>query len=741
MRHPENKCDHERNRKKLCAPCGKKIVFGQNSEDRYLITRSIEKLIAKYINKHFSIDDLRYPLSICTDCRIKLTKRESDSNVRLKSMPKYETILLPNNNTRLSKSSKKVCECFICTTARFKGHVKKKRGKKTVECSEKFTTVKAPDSQGNSIICKLCFNNIAKGVSHKCISNENKHSNSKKQTENVIKLVNNCSEKTQEMIANSILQKKIKNQVDVEKKVTLSSGGRKRKLNIGKKEETTTFSLKKLDEYKVEAGCSARSMKKLTKFIRSSAGRKSVPVGYEKHLSEKSKELDYLYKVDSLEFDVTPQKNDKIQNKKNVVIREKRPVVWADTEKLIETIIDKRKIIGNYEVKVMADGGQSFFKICASIFPENYLDSECDDNSDNDENTGEEKDDFEIGLSLPKKLKPSDEKKSLLGVCKLFLLCIVPQIKETYANLKLLFDLIKLNEIYCKFVSDFKVVLIINGQQTATSTFPCPYCFITLKDLENYADLQNETNEIGELKTYGDLKRDNYKFKEIYSQEKKFAKNCNNSINPPLFEESDDTSVLKKCIIPELHIMQGIVNHLFWKGLVCMVGREKALSWPKSLNIVAENYHGEVFDGNSCRRLLKEADKIFDSEICENGDKLRFIPIVETFKALNKIVECCFSVKKIDENVHEHIKRFKKVYLVTKISETLKVHVLVSHLEQCLKLLNTSNGLGIWSEQAGEAIHREFLKYWSRYNVRSLDHPSYPRRLLSASVEFSSEHI
>ena len=43
-----------------------------------------------------------------------------------------------------------------------------------------------------------------------------------------------------------------------------------------------------------------------------------------------------------------------------------RPVVWADAEKLIETVLDKRYFVGDYLVKVMADGGQGFFKICLS---------------------------------------------------------------------------------------------------------------------------------------------------------------------------------------------------------------------------------------------------------------------------------------------------------------------------------------------------------------------------------------
>ena len=37
----------------------------------------------------------------------------------------------------------------------------------------------------------------------------------------------------------------------------------------------------------------------------------------------------------------------------------------------------------------------------------------------------------------------------------------------------------------------------------------------------------------------------------------------------------------------ELHILEGIVNHIFFKGLVIAIGKENAMKWPKKLNIVS----------------------------------------------------------------------------------------------------------------------------------------------------------
>lgn len=55
--------------------------------------------------------------------------------------------------------------------------------------------------------------------------------------------------------------------------------------------------------------------------------------------------------------------------------------------------------------------------------------------------------------------------------------------------------------------------------------------------------------------------------------------------------------------------------------------------------------------------------------------------------------------------------------------------------------LDDNDGLGLWTEQAGESGHREFLKIWSKYKVTSFDNPRYGERVKNAVTEFSSIHI
>ena len=43
--------------------------------------------------------------------------------------------------------------------------------------------------------------------------------------------------------------------------------------------------------------------------------------------------------------------------------------------------------------------------------------------------------------------------------------------------------MINLNKMDYKIVSDYKAMLISLGLQTATASFPCPFCFRSFKEL------------------------------------------------------------------------------------------------------------------------------------------------------------------------------------------------------------------------------------------------------------------
>lgn len=412
-------------------------------------------------------------------------------------------------------------------------------------------------------LCEVCFQEVSNGKIHPC----------KNATENVLKLVEKLPSKGQEQIVASVL-KKIDSQQKTSnsdssdgKEIYLSTGGRKLRVSVNPKEKKNfEFTEESLDNFRIHTSSSITKMKDVTNFIRCTTGRKSVPKNYLQHMLDSSKTLEGIYKHGFYEFDSEIS-----------TTKQKRPVVYADAQQLLDAVIEKRNLIGNILIKAMADSGQKFFKTSLTILPEDYSpktdfpnSSPSNDNQDNDElmrtnlqkNTGK-RTLYSQGGSMSKKRK-------LSSVDRLILLCIVPEIKESYENVKLLFELTGINNIPFKFAADFKLLLIVNGQQTASATFPCPYCFIPLSNLRNYqSTLISTTNENDsslenslKLKTFGDLRRDYGKYC-LAGKNKKFSRECHSTVNLPLMNEADEVTVLEKCVIPELHILQGFVNHLF----------------------------------------------------------------------------------------------------------------------------------------------------------------------------------
>lgn len=181
---------------------------------------------------------------------------------------------------------------------------------------------------------------------------------------------------------------------------------------------------------------------------------------------------------------------------------------------------------------------------------------------------------------------------------------------------------------------------------------------------------------------------------------------------------------------------------MFFDGVVPLVGYDKAMIWPSKLNLIYKNYHGQQFEGNACKKLLNNPDILYNAEICGDVGQLRMTPFVAAFKAMNKIADNFFTVRRNgNEALQPLIEELKHAFLSTGISQTLKIHVLLDHLDDVLNILKSEEGLGLWSEQAGESIHRQFLKIWEKYAVNRIDNPSYGSQLKKAVVELSSMNI
>ena len=99
---------------------------------------------------------------------------------------------------------------------------------------------------------------------------------------------------------------------------------------------------------------------------------------------------------------------------------------------------------------------------------------------------------------------------------------------------------------------DLKMTNILLGFQAHSSTYPCTWCNIDLKNLENPGVLSNLGSIKGSYQTF--LKLGNVLAKNKLS---------GNLIHMPIITGSDDTLILDIIHPIELYILFGVVNHLF----------------------------------------------------------------------------------------------------------------------------------------------------------------------------------
>ena len=108
---------HNENRKKVCAPCGSKISNTRGKIKLRTINERECRLIQLYLDEKFDTENERYPIGLCSTCRVYLGKAEKGLKCKFQIMPKYGNIIIPKS-TRKKDNPK--YNCFICLKARDK---------------------------------------------------------------------------------------------------------------------------------------------------------------------------------------------------------------------------------------------------------------------------------------------------------------------------------------------------------------------------------------------------------------------------------------------------------------------------------------------------------------------------------------------------------------------------------------------------------------------------------------------
>ena len=106
---------------------------------------------------------------------------------------------------------------------------------------------------------------------------------------------------------------------------------------------------------------------------------------------------------------------------------------------------------------------------------------------------------------------------------------------------------------------------------------------------------------------------------------------------------------------------------------------------------------------------------------------------------MGKVVESCFGQDLIPGYATD-IEQFMATYRSLKISIPLKVHLLESHAVEFIKMKGEEHGLGFYSEQAMESMHKELKLEWGSEKV-DVKHPNYGDNLKKTTVRINGKHL
>ena len=115
-----------------------------------------------------------------------------------------------------------------------------------------------------------------------------------------------------------------------------------------------------------------------------------------------------------------------------------------------------------------------------------------------------------------------------------------------------------------------------------------------------------------------------------------------------------------------------------------------------------------------------------------------FLLTIEAYRRFKDVVDSCYG-SHLQHDYTTKIETFKTSYQKLRIPITPKIHAVIFHITEFCS--SKGKGLGPWSEQTSESVHRDFLRVWNNYKIRSTQNNNYGKQLLSAVCKYNSTHL
>ena len=674
MAHRQQQKSHEDCRRTVCIVCGRKATEK--------VTESLVDSVRTFVVENYDPEDNRLPSGLCKTDKTVLYEYKKGvyrRDFHIQDFEKYRRYI--------TRSSCESGSCSICNVGRYSLSslcpISPDLPTDEIKVGRPRISVCKDNSAPKPILlCSKCFSAIGRGKNHACTVATAIHNT-----------ISNLSSSSQDQLCSAIIKKRISMSPPASTSNSVSlvcTSGRPLRVTTVTDDQKSInqpeLTAEDFSDLQMTNNFSLNQVKSIAQFLRSKIGRQCMEPNLRDNLADISRRLLPFFE----ERDVILYEKCHSDSSKYIPIT--RPaVVVNDLKSFIDHVMEQRNYcLEDTLVKVGIDGGQGFFKICLNLISRRGSQSCARSNS-----------------------------KADSGVKGLFVLCIVPNMPESFVNIESCLDEVSLLSHGIEFVlaTDLKVANILSGIQSHGASHPCCYCETT-----------NGSWEPAALRTLENIIC-NYKNWKKNGSKPSEARNFKNCVNSPLLQRNASTD----CIIdlippPELHLLIGCFNHLFRE---MQKKWPMADEWPKRVGVVQCGYHGGEFTGGHCNKLLKNVDVL--AQFCP----LHILPFVRVFRSLNVVVQSCFGAN-LSQTFLQDISEFAECYQDLGISTTPKVHILCVHVPQfCQKY----GPLSLFSEQASESVHSIFKMFWAKRKVNCVTHPKYPKALLDTVVEFNSKHM
>ena len=323
------------------------------------------------------------------------------------------------------------------------------------------------------------------------------------------------------------------------------------------------------------------------------------------------------------------------------------------------------------------------------------------------------------------------------GQSMILLLAVVPRIPESPHNLRVIFEIVGINQIVFQICGDLCFLMPCYGLMPCSCSHPCLFCCSRRskgKWTEQHTELRTYSSQATQLAGW-QAKGSKYTTK--------WTQAFQSTVGPVLVRslgEEDSTTFLAKTSMPTVHLLL-VVNDILRPHMLRFFESEEELLelLRVQVGVVPHSYQGKdgAFEGPQCSKILDKATEILGPFLqCDEG--LLFLNLLNSLKDVKKAV---FG-NVLSENWETVMATFAEDLVIAhncvSLPITPKLHILQHHVVQKVTLIERA--LGRENEKALEAVHGSFSKVWDFYKALDQKSPIYQQHLLRATIRLNADN-